>query len=490
MSKSHSRPEKTQARRQAEMAALLERSGIFLSPCQLDQLWSYHRLLRRYNPQLNLTRIHNFENMVIKLYADAILPGRMTDLPPPLLDLGTGPGMPGIPLKIAFPHLVVILAESRQNRADFLRRAVEELGLSDVSVLGRGITPKFREPVSCVITRAVESIAKTLWRIEGCLAKDGLAVFMKGPDCDAEIGEAGRRFGRELTELQDRAYRIPHTPHERRLVVFRRISTPMREQEESARDRHFFLSIASEQNSTFKKLKKLLSGKGARKQQQALVAGQKQVQELIRDFPERCEAWISGESHPPPPEDAPRSMAWYRLAPDLFRILDVSGTRFPLLLAATPAIHTWQPQQGFSGGCSLLAPFQDPENTGAVIRSAVAFGVRRIILLAESAYPFHPKAIRASGGTVFAADFYQGPSIAGLPADLPLVALSGEGEDIAAAYFPEAFGLLPGVEGGGLPAHLREKAFSIGIAPEVESLNAATAAGIAFYLYSRFRKGG
>jgi len=472
------------------MAALLERSGISLPPARLDQLWSYHRLLRRYNPQLNLTRIHNFENMVLKLYVDAILPGRMIDLPSPLLDLGTGPGMPGIPLKIAFPHLEVILAESRQNRADFLQSAVEELELAGITVLGRGITPEFRDPVSCVITRAVESIAKTLWRIEGCLAREGLAVFMKGPDCDAEIEEAGRRFCGAFTELEDRAYRIPHTPHERRLVVFRRISTPLREQEQRARDRHVFRSIASEQNSTFKKLKKLLSGKGARKQQQALVSGRKQVRELIRNFPENCEAWISDESHPPPPPDAPCSMLWYRLAPDLFRTLDIHGTRSPLLLAGTPAIPVWHPQEGFSAGCTLLIPFQDPENTGAVIRSAVAFGVRRVVLLAESAHPFHPKAIRASGGTVFAAELCQGPSIADLPADLPLVALSGEGPDIAAAPFPEAFGLLPGVEGGGLPAHLRKKAVSIGIAPEVESLNAATAAGIALYLYSRSRGGG
>ena len=98
------------------MAALLERSGIKLSEHQLDQLWLYHKLLRRYNPELNLTRIHNFTNMVLKLYVDSILPGTLMDLPSPLLDLGTGPGMPGIPLKIAYPNLEILLAESRKNR--------------------------------------------------------------------------------------------------------------------------------------------------------------------------------------------------------------------------------------------------------------------------------------------------------------------------------------------------------------------------------------
>src|SRR6056297_1373798 len=157
-----------------DMAALMARCGIYLSGTQLQQLWSYHKLLREYNPKLNLTRIHNFANMVIKLYVDSLLPGRMVALPSPLLDIGTGPGMPGIPLKIAHPDTEVILAESRKHRAEFLEIAIKELSLKKVSVVGHGITPKFNRPAAGVITRAVESMDKTLSRIEGCLRKDGL----------------------------------------------------------------------------------------------------------------------------------------------------------------------------------------------------------------------------------------------------------------------------------------------------------------------------
>ena len=87
------------------MHALLSRCGIDLSGVQLDQLWVYHQLLRRHDAELNLTRIRNFENMVIKLYADSMLPALKTRLPSPLMDLGSGPGMPGIPLKIFRPEL-------------------------------------------------------------------------------------------------------------------------------------------------------------------------------------------------------------------------------------------------------------------------------------------------------------------------------------------------------------------------------------------------
>ncbi|HMA85038.1 MAG TPA: 16S rRNA (guanine(527)-N(7))-methyltransferase RsmG [Desulfosalsimonadaceae bacterium] len=479
------KPRNTKGHTQADMAALIEGAGIFLSDAQLYQLWSYHTLLRRYNSELNLTRIHNFTNMVQKLYVDSILPGQMVKLPSPLLDIGTGPGMPGIPLKIAFPDLEIILAESRQHRAEFLETVIEALTLENISVVGRGITPKFEQPVAGVVTRAVESIEKTLARINGCLAEDGLAVFMKGPACDEEISAAGDRFNQFYALLINQSYQIPDTPHRRRLVVFRRIDAPKWEKEKRAMSKHVIRKIESEQNDTFKELKKLLTSRGIKKQERALVAGAKQVREIMRDFPDRCDAWLSEGSHQAPPEEAPDTLSWYQLSPKLFQELDVNGTQSPLLLVTTPRVGKWQRYDCFPEGCTLLVPFQDPENVGAVIRSAVAFGVKSIVLLAESAHPYHPKAVRASGGSVLYANLYQGPSILELPDDLPIIALSGEGKDIAECAFPEAFGLLPGVEGTGLPEHLRANSVAIPVSDAVESLNAATAAGIALYLWSR-----
>jgi 16S rRNA (guanine(527)-N(7))-methyltransferase RsmG len=163
------------------MDALLKRCGINLSAGQLKQLWAYHQLLRRHDAELNLTRIRNFENMVVKLYADSILPALHAPLPSPLLDLGTGPGMPGIPLKIFRPQLHILLAESRQNRIDFLKTAVSTLDLPGLDVVERGIAPDYDRPVAGVITRAVEPIADTLARVAGCLVQNGMVFFMKGP---------------------------------------------------------------------------------------------------------------------------------------------------------------------------------------------------------------------------------------------------------------------------------------------------------------------
>jgi len=209
------------------MNDLLNRCGLHLSKRQLQQLWAYHRLLRHHDADLNLTRIRNFDNMVVKLYADSILPAVHTTLPSPLLDLGTGPGMPGIPLKIFRPDLHILLAESRQQRINFLKIVVDTLDLPGLEVVARGIASDYNRPVAGVITRAVEPIADTLARVQGCLAKDGMVLFMKGPQCDQEIENAASQFSQAFDFAEDIAYRIPHTPHRRRLVGYRRTTAPL-----------------------------------------------------------------------------------------------------------------------------------------------------------------------------------------------------------------------------------------------------------------------
>jgi len=468
-----------------KLGALFDKCGIHLSALQVQQLWTYHGLLRQSNPELNLTRVHNFDNMVIKLYVDSILPADLVQLPSPLLDLGTGPGMPGIPLKIYQPHLEILLAESRRKRVDFLSTVVDRLLLAGVRIIEKKIGAGFQEPVAGVITRAVETMAKTLERVCGCLATGGMVIFMKGPNCEAELDEVKSRWLSAYKLVLDRSYIIPHTRHHRRLVVMERLDLPHYIRRTKAAERYTVKKIESDKNTLFKEMKKLLSGRGIKKSGQALVAGGKPVAEALKNFPALCNAWISSGDQEPPPHDAPDQFNWYQLAPRLFETLDVFGTHAPLLLLRVPPIDSWQPADGFGNGCSLLVPFQDPENVGAVIRSAAAFGARQVILLAESAHPFHPRSLRASGGTVMSIRLRQGPFLKELPADLPIIALSAEGTDIRNTVFPPSFGLLIGLEGPGLPAFWRRTARRIPIHATVESLNAATAAAVALYEWSR-----
>ena len=460
------------------MDALLNACGINLAPSQLRQLWAYHQLLRQHDAKLNLTRIRNFENMVVKLYADSILPALHAPLPSPLLDLGTGPGMPGIPLKIFRPDLHILLAESRQHRTVFLQTAVSALALPGLEVVERGIAPDYRRPVAGVITRAVEPMAATLARVSGCLVKDGMVLFMKGPGCDEELDRASEKFSSEYLLEADIPYQIPNTVHRRRLVLFRRKVDPIQAGVTSINvTKHRVKQIESENNAIFKTLKKLLGGRGVKKQGNTLVCGARLVAEVMGRSPDRCLAWITPGDRHAPPTDAPCDLEWFQLAPNLFQALDAFGTKSPIVLFDCPPPTLWEPETGLPAGCSLLVPFQDPENVGAVIRSAVAFDVDQIILLAQSANPFHPKAVRASAGAVFSARLLQGPSLSEIPQDLPVIALAASGRPLAQVSFPQSFCLLSGMEGPGLPPHWQSHAVAIPMAPEVESLNAAVATG-------------
>jgi 16S rRNA (guanine(527)-N(7))-methyltransferase RsmG len=466
-----------------DMGAILLDCGIQLDHRQLKCLWMYHGLLRDYNPILNLTRIRNFKNMVLKLYVDSLLPADMLDLPSPLLDLGTGPGMPGIPLKIYQPKLEIILAESREKRADFLRRAIDHIKLTGIRVVAGRITPRVEEPVAAVVTRAVETIERTLERISGCLDTNGRVIFMKGPHCDAEIAAASSGLGNTYALVVDRQYTIPHILHQRRLLVYRRMDEPLFRRRARATAAYAVRTISSGQNPLFKHCRKLLTGRGIRKLGQALVAGVKPVSETLAHAPERCEAWLSSDE--PPPVGGPTHLKWFRLSPALFRELDIFGTHSALLLITLPEIRPWEPLEGFPPGCSVLIPFQNPENVGAAVRSAAAFGASQVILLAESAHPFHPKALRASGGSALRLQLRQGPALDQLPANLPIIALSPGGDDIRQATFPSSFGLLTGMEGRGLPDDWRRRAVGIPISPAVESLNAAAAVAVALYEWKR-----
>lgn len=200
-------------------------SSLPLEASQYKLLWRYHTLLRERNAACDLTRIHQFDAMVQKHYIDSVWVTKVLrrPLPNPLLDLGTGAGLPGIPLKIVSPGTRLILAEGRHLRVQFLREVIEALHLRDVEIWDRRIGPEFRTPVQGVITRAVEAIPGTLARVRGCIQAGGRVLFMKGPGCDPEIAAAKEAFAEIYSLEEDIPYCLPHSPHRRRLVVFRRL---------------------------------------------------------------------------------------------------------------------------------------------------------------------------------------------------------------------------------------------------------------------------
>jgi len=248
--------------------------------------------------------------------------------------------------------------------------------------------------------------------------------------------------------------------------------------------------IGSQRNPIFRKFLSLLKGQGVKKYGMALLSGPKQVKEVLRDFPDQCAGIVLSKKQDVPNGIISKRLTTYRLGADLFREVDIDGTGQPILLVQVEPFPKWSDEQ-WPDGCTLFVPFQDPTNVGAVIRSAAAFGVSRVVVLKEAAHPFHHKSIRVAGSTLFRIPLFEGPSIKELDkTEVPIITLSPEGRDIAKYKFPSSFGLLPGLEGPGLPDNLKHMAsLAIPMEPRVESINAALATGIALYLWrSRARK--
>ena len=174
-------------------------------------------------------------------------------------------------------------------------------------------------------------------------------------------------------------------------------------------------------------------------------------------------------------------IAHVRLAAPLFKALDVIGTNSPLAVIAAPELARWSPAP--PRGLELILALSDPNNLGACLRSAEAFGVSRVILTEECSSPYLPRALRASVGSSLRVPMVR----TGRLSDLTLsdvVGLDAGGTPLDQFAWPNDLYLALGEEGRGLPANLSGPRLSIPMRGAVESLNATVAASLALYAYA------
>ncbi|MDZ4662349.1 MAG: 16S rRNA (guanine(527)-N(7))-methyltransferase RsmG [Pseudomonadota bacterium] len=188
-----------------------------------QKLLKFYFLLMKHQKTYNLTRLVKLRDVAIKHFIDCVLVPRLVKLKFPLIDMGSGAGFPGIPLKICFPEERIILVEGVQKKVDFLKIVREELELKNLDIIGRKIDADFHYPAPGFITRAVEEIPGNLRRIAHFVPKDGEVYFMKGPNVSEEIQRAQLELKNAFELKADIPYQIPKTPHDRRLVVYTKL---------------------------------------------------------------------------------------------------------------------------------------------------------------------------------------------------------------------------------------------------------------------------
>jgi 16S rRNA (guanine527-N7)-methyltransferase len=194
------------------------------------------REMLHWNRVTNLTAITRPLDVAVKHFIDSMAAAPFVPPASRLLDVGSGAGFPGIPLKILDPSLIVTMVDSSQKKINFLKHAIQKLGLDGIEAVHCRVQDLSRQngrpAFDVIISRALTDVRSLATMALPLLACRGRVVAMKGPGVASEWSGSKRR-GRASVDIGDRwldelvfkqvSYRLPLTDVERVLVIFERI---------------------------------------------------------------------------------------------------------------------------------------------------------------------------------------------------------------------------------------------------------------------------
>ena len=211
--------------------------GITLDEIQKKQFTDFYEYLVEKNKVMNLTGITEFQEVLVKHFLDSLACVKAVDMSriKRIMDIGTGAGFPGVPLKIAFPHLEACLLDSLKKRVNFLEETFQMLKLENITAIhGRAEeyakNKQYRETYDLCVSRAVSNLAT---RSEYCLPyvkTGGYFISYKSGTVQEEVEQAQKAVKILGGKIQDVVYfQLPDSEIQRSLVVIEKIkATPGR----------------------------------------------------------------------------------------------------------------------------------------------------------------------------------------------------------------------------------------------------------------------
>ena len=218
-----------------KLIAGAKKIGLKLSPRQLEQFQLYYQELLDWNQRINLTAITSYQDVQIKHFLDSLTvtlafkPMTMT-IKPRIIDVGTGAGLPGLPLKILFPEIKLLLLEATTKKAVFLRHLCAILKLDNVEILASrseeiAHLAQYREQSNIALARSVAPLPVLVELTLPFCAVGGSLIAQKKGDITSEISQADRAIKLMGGELQEvKAINLAELPDEHQLLIIEKVS--------------------------------------------------------------------------------------------------------------------------------------------------------------------------------------------------------------------------------------------------------------------------
>lgn len=199
-----------------------------LSEKQVDQFVIYMDFLLEENQKYNLTAITDQNEVVIKHFVDSILPLAEIENNASVIDVGTGAGFPGVPLKIMRPDIKLTLLDSLQKRINFLNLLLAKLGITDVTTLhsrAEDYAVKSREKFDIALSRAVASLPTLAEYLIPFVKVEGKTMMYKGSSADEEIALGNKAvitLGGEIEKVVN--FNLDEVASERKVIIIKKVS--------------------------------------------------------------------------------------------------------------------------------------------------------------------------------------------------------------------------------------------------------------------------
>jgi 16S rRNA (guanine527-N7)-methyltransferase len=212
-----------------KLKQVFEQQGFLIDDRQAEQFILYYNKLIEVNQVMNLTAITEYDEVLEKHYLDSVMSTKFVEWKDDakVLDMGTGAGFPGIPLKILYPDLEIVLVDSLNKRVKFLNEVIEELGLTGAKAIHAraeelGRDANYREQFDFCVSRAVAALPVLLEFCIPFLKEGGEFIAYKSLKAQEEL-ENSQRAMRELRCQLEANHSFSLGENERNLLIIKKI---------------------------------------------------------------------------------------------------------------------------------------------------------------------------------------------------------------------------------------------------------------------------